>query len=82
MGPGKLSYLQWYQVQLALPGTTYAKPWGAGAGLVVMAQGQGGESKEWAFIAEWWCCRKQGLEVGRWKGGGSPRSVWQFSLLW
>lgn len=35
----------------------------------------GGESKEWAFITGWWCCRKQGLGVGKWEevllGGSS-----------
>lgn len=56
-----------------VPGAaTCAKPSGAGAGLTVRARSVGGESKEWAFITEWWCCRKQGLGTGKWEGGSPP----------
>lgn len=51
------------------------------AGLAMRALG---ESSKWPFSVEWWCCRSQGLGVGKWEGSRSP--AWMecltISLLW
>lgn len=85
LAPGGLRWAQESFLPLVVPCAA-----SAGAPVPTLAEWAGlavralGESSKWPFSVEWWCCRSQGLGVGKWEGSRSPawmECLYNFSAL-